>query len=226
MLFYYCFISVFFIRFFGQDPSTAPRRRPSTRWIPTALLQPPPSSSPLAKKGDSVLDLCCGSGDLAFLLSEKVGPNGQIAAYRQRRRSKLCCKNTKCVEGNAVELPFFESYFDAITIGYGLTNVVDGSKAMEEMCRVLKKGSKVSVLYFNKSTQPLITLIQDLMVDYVIVHVASGHGLGSEYGYLKNSIKEYLTGDELEKLALEVGFSSAKHFEVGEGIMGNLVATR
>ncbi|KAL2510239.1 2-phytyl-beta-1 [Forsythia ovata] len=191
-----------------------------------------------AKEGDNVLDLCCGSGDLAFLLSEKVGPHGQvtaldfskeqlqIAASRQQVRSKPCYKNIKWVEGNAADLPFSNSYFDAITIGYGLRNVVDRPKAIEEMYRVLKDGSKVSVLDFNKSTHPITTSIQDWVIDYVIVPVASGHGLASEYEYLKNSIKEYLTGDELEKLALEAGFSSAKHFEIGGGFMGNLVATR
>ncbi|CAA3015714.1 2-phytyl-1,4-beta-naphthoquinone methyltransferase, chloroplastic isoform X1 [Olea europaea subsp. europaea] len=191
-----------------------------------------------AKEGDNVLDLCCGSGDLAFLLSEKVGPNGQvtaldfskeqlqIAASRQRMRFKPCYKNIKWVEGNAVDLPFSDSYFDGITIGYGLRNVLDRPKTMEEMCRVLKKGSKVSVLDFNKSTHPIAISFQDWVIDNVIVPVASGYGLGSEYEYLKNSIKEYLTGDELEKIALEAGFSTAKHYEFSGGLMGNLVATR
>ncbi|CAI9761749.1 unnamed protein product [Fraxinus pennsylvanica] len=191
-----------------------------------------------AKEGDNVLDLCCGSGDLAFLLSEKVGLNGQvtaldfskeqlqIAASRQQMRSKPCYENIKWVEGNAVDLPFSDSYFDAITIGYGLRNVVDRPKAMEEMCRVLKKGSKVSVLDFNKSTHPIAISFQDWVIDNVIVPVASGYGLASEYEYLKNSIKEYLTGDELEKIALAAGFSAAKHYEFSGGFMGNLVATR
>ncbi|XP_022887651.1 2-phytyl-1,4-beta-naphthoquinone methyltransferase, chloroplastic isoform X2 [Olea europaea var. sylvestris] len=192
----------------------------------------------MAKEGDNVLDLCCGSGDLAFLLSEKVGPNGQvtaldfskeqlqIAASRQRMRFKPCYKNIKWVEGNAVDLPFSDSYFDGITIGYGLRNVVDRPKAIEEMCRVLKKGSKVSVLDFNKSTHPIAISFQDWVIDNVIVPVASGYGLGSEYEYLKNSIKKYLTGDELEKIALEAGFSTAKHYEFSGGLMGNLVASR
>lgn len=69
------------------------------------------------------------------------------------------------VEGNAVDLPFSDSYFDGITIGYGLRNVLDRPKTMEEMCRVLKKGSKVSVLDFNKSTHPIAISFQ-VFVDY------------------------------------------------------------
>ncbi|PIN09761.1 hypothetical protein CDL12_17659 [Handroanthus impetiginosus] len=93
------------------------------------------------------------------------------------------------------------------------------------MSRVLKPGSTLSVLDFNKSKSPLTSSIQDWMIDNVVVPVASGYGLASEYHYLKNSIKEYLTGDELEKLALEAGFSEAKFYEIGAGFMGNLVAT-
>ncbi|CAN4096743.1 unnamed protein product [Withania somnifera] len=191
-----------------------------------------------AKEGDNALDICCGSGDLTFLLSERVGPRGKavgldfsneqllIASTRQKLRSKTCYKNIKWMEGNALELPFPDSSFDAVTIGYGLRNVVDRHKAMAEICRVLKPGSMVSVLDFNKSINPLSTAIQELMIDNIVVSVASGYGLENEYKYLKSSIKDFLTGNELEKLALEVGFSNAKHFEIGFGFMGNLVAIR
>ncbi|KAL0421398.1 UNVERIFIED_CONTAM: 2-phytyl-1,4-beta-naphthoquinone methyltransferase, chloroplastic [Sesamum latifolium] len=179
-----------------------------------------------AKEGDKVLDVCCGSGDLSFLLSQKVGVNGKVAAFRQRERSKSnpCYKNIEWFEGDAVNLPFPDSTFDVATIGYGLRNVIDRKKALEQMHRVLKPGAKLSVLDFNKSTSQLTSTIQDWMIDHLVVPVASWYGLTSEYQYLKNSIKEYLTGAELEKLALEAGFSEAKHYEVAGGFMGNLVA--
>ncbi|XP_068326856.1 2-phytyl-1,4-beta-naphthoquinone methyltransferase, chloroplastic-like [Pyrus communis] len=191
-----------------------------------------------AKMGESVLDLCCGSGDLAFLLSEKVGSNGKVigldfskeqlsvASSRQKLKSKACYLNIEWVEGDATELPFSDGHFDAITMGYGLRNVVDKHKAMVEIFRVLKAGSRVSILDFNKSTNPVVSSIQDLMIDNVVVPVASGFGLEEDYKYLKSSIREFLTGDELEKLALDVGFSNAKYYEIGGSLMGNLVATR
>ncbi|KAL8550517.1 hypothetical protein ACS0TY_009080 [Phlomoides rotata] len=191
-----------------------------------------------AKEGDTVLDVCCGSGDLAFLLSEKVGVKGkvialdfsreqlQIAASRQSARTKPCYKNIEWIEGDAVNLPFSISSFDAATIGYGLRNIVDRKKALEEMYRVLKPGSKVSILDFNKSPSQLTSSIQDWMIDSIVVPIASGYGLANEYHYLKNSIKEYLTGKELEELALEAGFPDAKFYDIGAGFMGNLVATR
>ncbi|OMO78292.1 UbiE/COQ5 methyltransferase [Corchorus capsularis] len=191
-----------------------------------------------AKPGDSVLDLCCGSGDLTFLMSEKVGSYGRvkgldfskeqlsIASSRQYFLSKACYNNIEWVEGDALDLPFSNGYFDAITMGYGLRNVVDKRQAMREMFRVLKPGSRVSILDFNKTTQLLTAMFQEWMIDNVVVPTATVYGLAKEYQYLKTSIKEFLTGEELEKLALEVGFSKARHYEIGGGLMGNLVATR
>ncbi|XP_022131614.1 2-phytyl-1,4-beta-naphthoquinone methyltransferase, chloroplastic isoform X2 [Momordica charantia] len=158
-----------------------------------------------AKPGDRVLDICCGSGDLAFLLSERLGSDGKvtgldfsreqliIASSRQRSLSKACYKNIEWVEGDALNLPFSDGYFDAITMGYGLRNVVDKRKALEEMLRVLKEGSKVSILDFNKTTQPTAAAIQEWMINNIVVPVASGYGLAEDYKYLSKSIKEFFT---------------------------------
>ncbi|KAH1260122.1 2-phytyl-1,4-beta-naphthoquinone methyltransferase, chloroplastic [Glycine max] len=113
------------------------------------------------------------------------------------------------VEGDALDLPFSDGWFDAITMGYGLRNVVDKQKAMQEIFRVLKTGNP-----------------HEWMIDNIVVPVATGYGLSEEYRYLKSSIREFLTGKELEKLALEVGFSAARHYEIGGGLMGCLVAKR
>ncbi|CAN8313053.1 unnamed protein product [Cochlearia groenlandica] len=219
-----------------------------------------------AKKGDYVLDLCCGSGDLAFLLSEKVGSTGKVmgldfsseqlavAASRQNLRARSCFNCIDWIEGDALDLPFDDCEFDAITMGYGLRNVVDRHRSMKEIYRVLKPGSRVSILDFNKSNQSVTTFMQvlfyvrdvcgsvyyfctfcnenwfwlckDWMIDNVVVPVATMYGLAKEYEYLKYSINGYLTGEELETLALEAGFSSARHYEISGGFMGNLVAVR
>ncbi|XP_054808155.1 2-phytyl-1,4-beta-naphthoquinone methyltransferase, chloroplastic-like isoform X2 [Prosopis cineraria] len=123
------------------------------------------------------------------------------------------------VEGDALELPFSDGSFDAITMVYGLRNVVDRRKAMQEILRVLKAGSRVSILDFNKSNQYLTASAMEWMIENVVVPVALGYGLSEEYRYLKSSIKEFATGKELEELALEVGFSTARHYEInGEAL--------
>uniref|UniRef100_A0A0D9ZMY6 Methyltransferase type 11 domain-containing protein n=1 Tax=Oryza glumipatula TaxID=40148 RepID=A0A0D9ZMY6_9ORYZ len=146
----------------------------------------------------------------------------QTAASRQDQRWKPCYKNIKWIEGDALDLPFTDCYFDAVTVGYGLRNVVDKPKAMREIFRVLKPGSRASILDFNKSSSLFTTSLQSWMIDNVVVPLASGYGLTEEYKYLKSSILHYLTGKELEELAKEAGFSAAKHYELGGGLMGDL----
>ncbi|KAH7841038.1 hypothetical protein Vadar_024798 [Vaccinium darrowii] len=137
--------------------------------------------------------------------------------------------------------------------GYGLRNVINFYKAMEEMYRVLKPRSKVSILDFNKSTNTFSASIQlgfcgkELVVGWeggyvdcqrrVGIAVAADlgekrlveqiDGLRFVFVFCFEEITLYSTaGKELEKLALEVGFENSKHYEIGGGLMGNLVATR
>ncbi|KAL0918520.1 hypothetical protein M5K25_010532 [Dendrobium thyrsiflorum] len=224
-----------------------------------------------------------------------------IASTRQDLFWKACYKNIKWIEDDALNLPFEDSYFNAVTVGFGLRNLVDKRKAMQEIFRVLKPGSKVSILDFNKSTSSWISQCQDWTLDNMVVPIASTYGLSEEYKYIKSSIAEFLTGEmsqikdtmedrlssvegkvlsmedkvsdlhlimkkifenqiqvatleakelvgrtmnsdvrrregdgeiieekgkELEKLAREVGFSDARHYEISAGLMGNLVGTR
>ncbi|KAF3783292.1 2-phytyl-1-4-beta-naphthoquinone methyltransferase [Nymphaea thermarum] len=191
-----------------------------------------------AKKGDSVLDLCCGSGDLAFLLSEKVGPHGKvtavdfskdqlsIASTKQQLFWKACYQNIEWIEGDALDLPFEDATFDAVTMGFGLRNLVDRYKAFNEIYRVLKEGSRVSILDFNKSTDASVDFLQGWIIDNVVVPAGNAYGLSKEYAYLRSSIAEFLTGKEQEKMAVEVGFSNVRHYEIAGGLMGNLVASR
>ncbi|KAK6930987.1 Methyltransferase type 11 [Dillenia turbinata] len=115
-----------------------------------------------------------------------------VAVSRQHMLSKSCYRNIEWIEGNAVDLPFSDCFFDAITV-------------LQCLCS---------------------TLIKGWMIFNVVVPVASGYGLAQDYQYLKSSILGYLTGKELEEIALLAGFSSAKHYEIGRGLMGNLVAKR
>ncbi|KAI5069662.1 hypothetical protein GOP47_0015963 [Adiantum capillus-veneris] len=191
-----------------------------------------------AKPGDHVLDICCGSGDLSFLLAEKVGPTGkvtgldfakeQLVVASERQKAKLgdCYKDMRWLQGDALGLPFADEVFDAVTVGYGLRNVADIPKALHEIYRVLKLGSSASVLDFNRPSSLFVSQLQDWMLDNVVVPAATQFGMREEYAYLKNSIAQFPTGPEQEMLAIEAGFSHAVHYELASGLMGALVLRR
>lgn len=191
-----------------------------------------------ARPGDIALDVCCGSGDLAFGLAEAVGPAGEVfgldfssgmlqdAAARERRRQGRRCK-MHWVQGDALKLPFEDGMFDAATMGYGLRNVADVPLALKELHRVLKPGGAVAVLDFNNCTEnPVVDHFQAWYLDALVVPAARSYGIGEEYEYLRPSILRFPTGREQERLARSAGFESAVHYDIGLGLMGVLVARK
>jgi len=195
-----------------------------------------------AKPGQRVLDLCCGSGDLAFLLARTVGPKGQVvgldfaadmlsdAAARQQTQNKSQPEGRQTpmewVQGDAMDLPFGDSEFDAATMGYGLRNVADISKTLREVHRVLKPGASVAILDFNNSSDPIVDKAQALFLEQLVVPAARKYGLAAEYEYLRPSIKQFPSGVEQERMARAAGFTYAKHYEVAFGLMAVLVASK
>ncbi|KAI8464320.1 MAG: ubiE/COQ5 methyltransferase family-domain-containing protein [Monoraphidium minutum] len=196
-----------------------------------------------AAPGGTALDVCCGSGDLAFELAAAVGPAGQVvgldfaaemlsdaearrAAADAARPASRLSPRMRWVQGDALELPFPDNSFDAATMGYGLRNVADIPRALAELRRVLRPGCSAAVLDFNNSEDPLVDGAQAFFLERLVVPAAASYGLAAEYEYLRPSIKRFPTGRQQEAMAAAAGFSSARHYDVGFGLMGCLVATK
>lgn len=187
-----------------------------------------------AKAGDTVLDICCGSGDLALLLAQKVGPGKvvgldfaqdqlRIAAHRQQKSLAASRTRMEWVQGDALQLPFAEETFDAVTVGYGLRNVADIRRGLAEIRRVLKTGAKAAVLDFHRRPTKDATDYQNWVLDNVVVPLAARFGVTEEYAYLRGSLAGFPSGREQERLAREQGFADAFHYELADGHMGVLV---
>jgi len=188
-----------------------------------------------AGRGQLVIDLCCGSGDLTFLLAEAVGPSGAVvgldfsrsmlddAASRQNSNASA---NINWVQGDAMQLPFDGESFDAVTMGYGLRNVSSIPTSLREVYRVLRPSCKAAILDFSNSADPLVDTVQKWMLENLVVPAADQRGVGDEYRYLRPSIERFPRGKEQERLALDAGFSKAVHYEIGFGFMGVLVLTK
>ena len=185
--------------------------------------------------GGDALDVCCGSGDLALALAAAVGPSGsvtgldfaveqlRVASRKQAASGAASRTPMRWVEGDALQLPFADGAFDAVTIGYGLRNVVDIPRCLREARRVLRPRGALVVLDFNNSDGPAAA-VQKAALAGVVVPVATALGLGDQYAYLQPSIEAYPKGPELERLAKQAGFAAATHYEIAGGLMGALVA--
>lgn len=195
------------------------------------------------QSGGACLDVCCGSGDLARMLAQRVGNTGQvygldfssaqlaIAQAQTEQRYPLSGQRSvqgavQWIEGDALDLPFAENQFDAITMGYGLRNVTDIPRSLKELQRVLKPGAIAAILDFHRPASPLLQAFQQWYLDRFVVPMAEGMGLRDEYAYIGPSLDRFPIGAEQVRLARQAGFSDAVHYAIAGGLMGVLVVTK
>lgn len=112
--------------------------------------------------GQRVLDLCCGTGDVALRLAatgaEVVAvdfspPMLEMARRRATRRGALAAR-IQFVHGDVLQLPFPDNSFDAVTIAYGLRNLADWQAGLRQMLRVCRPGGRLVILDFGKPAHP------------------------------------------------------------------------
>ena len=187
--------------------------------------------------GSTCLDLCCGSGDLAYMLAKYVGNTGHVFGVDFSREQLAIARNREppllnkispihWVEANALSLPFPHNYFDCATMGYGLRNVSNIPLCLQELYRVLKPNAKAAILDMHCPSSSTIRWFQKWYLDTVVVPVASNLGLTKEYAYISPSLTKFLTGKDQVALAYKLGFVNAKHYPIIGGMMGILVITK
>lgn len=190
-----------------------------------------------AKLGNTCLDLCCGSGDLTYLLAKKVGKQGHVfgvdfsanlLAMASQRSPSLIQPSAviNWVEADVLNLPFSDQAFDAVTMGYGLRNVTNIAQCLQELYRVLKPEGKAAILDFHRPSDPGMAQLQQWYLDYLVVPAAAQFGLTEEYAYISPSLAQFPAGAEQVKLSQKAGFAQAIHYPLAGGMMGVLVLTK
>lgn len=189
-----------------------------------------------AEPGDTCLDVCCGSGDLALLLARQVSPSGRVVgldfapaqlAIARRKAYRRCLDPiTDWMQGDALNLPFSANTFDAITLGYGLRNVSAPLRSLQELHRVLKAGAKAAILDLHRPSTLSMQALQQWYLRAIVVPAAQQWGLTAEYAYISPSLQCFPTGPEQVELAYRAGFTAAVHYPLAGGMMGVLVATK
>jgi demethylphylloquinol methyltransferase len=186
------------------------------------------------KPGNTCLDLCCGSGDLALLLAQQAGPTGsvfgvdfsaeQLAVAGNRDRPFLAPSSPiSWVEADALDLPFPDNYFDCATMGYGLRNVTDIPRSLQELHRVLKPGASSAILDLHRPSNSLMRSFQQLYLETLVVPMAQQFGMTQEYAYINPSLEKFPIGSEQVAIARQAGFAIATHYPIAGAMMGVLV---
>ncbi|NJL83734.1 MAG: bifunctional demethylmenaquinone methyltransferase/2-methoxy-6-polyprenyl-1,4-benzoquinol methylase UbiE [Chloroflexaceae bacterium] len=183
-----------------------------------------------AKPGDRALDLCCGSGDLALLLAKSVR-RGEVvgvdyssellAIARDRARQAFVPASLSWIEADVLSLPWEDEQFDCATMGYGLRNVTDIPRCLQELYRVLKPQAQAAILDFHRPDAPILQGFQDYYLSQYVVPLAEELGLAAEYAYISPSLARFPKGKNQVQLARQVGFQ-AVHYPILGGLMGVL----
>ncbi|MFT7053726.1 MAG: demethylmenaquinone methyltransferase/2-methoxy-6-polyprenyl-1,4-benzoquinol methylase [Psychromonas sp.] len=182
------------------------------------------------RKGQKVLDLAGGTGDLTAKFSRIVGQTGQVTladindSMLKVGRSKLrdlgIVGNVSYVQANAEELPFPDNHFDLITIAFGLRNVTDKDKALASMYRVLKPGGRLLVLEFSKPLYKPLSKFYDFYSFNVLPKLGKLIANDSEsYQYLAESIRMHPSQDSLKDMMDRANFEGSEYFNLSGGIV-------
>jgi demethylmenaquinone methyltransferase/2-methoxy-6-polyprenyl-1,4-benzoquinol methylase len=181
------------------------------------------------RPGQSVIDVCGGTGDLSMLAAKAVGSSGHIILYdisrtmMMRRLPKIRRSehgnHIYHVQGDAEEISLPDQSVDAIMVGFGVRNLTHIEKGLTEMYRVLKPGGKLVCLDFSEPTAPAFKFLYDCYSFYIIPLLGSIMvGSWSAYRYLCESIRMFLSPAELTDMLKRVGFFRVIHRRMTRGI--------
>ncbi len=182
------------------------------------------------RPGQRALDVAGGTGDLARGMADQVGERGLVvlsdinAAMLARGRDRLLdagrVQGLDFVQANAEKLPFADSSFDCITIGFGLRNVTDQRAALASMRRVLRPGGRLIVLEFSQPVTPGLKPLYDAYSFRVLPLLGKlVAGDDASYRYLAESIRKHPDQDTLLGMMREAGLEDCRYHNLAGGIV-------
>lgn len=197
--------------------------------------------------GQSALDVCCGTGDLAFELARTVGPRGRVVgcdfseamldlarAKEEEMRLGAGADGLGGPESNgarggsapvefewadALELPYADAAFDAVTVGFGVRNLADLEAGLAELTRVLRPGGRLVILEITQPQRPPLSTFFSLWFDRVVPLLGSVAGDSDAYTYLPDSVRSFPLPDRLAELMDGAGLARIRWLILAGGII-------
>jgi len=182
------------------------------------------------RPGQRALDVAGGTGDLARGMAKQVGDRGLVVlsdingAMLARGRDRLLdaglVQGLDFVQANAEKLPFADSSFDCVTIGFGLRNVTDKPAALASMRRVLRPGGRLIVLEFSQPVAPGLKPLYDtysFRVLPVLGKLVAGDD--ASYRYLAESIRMHPDQETLLGMMRDAGLEDCRYHNLAGGIV-------
>ena len=178
------------------------------------------------REGAKVLDVAGGTGDLAMQLAKRAAGKGEVwlsdinAEMLARGRDRLndAGYSLPAIRCDAEKLPFADSYFDCVTVAFGLRNMTHKDIALHEMLRVLRPGGRLMVLEFSRVWQPLAPLYDAYSFKVLPVLGKLVSKDADSYRYLAESIRVHPSQKELASMMREAGFERVDYFNLSAGV--------
>jgi demethylmenaquinone methyltransferase/2-methoxy-6-polyprenyl-1,4-benzoquinol methylase len=174
-----------------------------------------------------VLDLCCGTGDMAFALRRQAGKCSPTIlgadfshAMLHRAKSKSAATGLCWVEADALRLPFPDAMFDLVTTAFGFRNLADYDAGLREIMRILRPGGECGILDFAEPRGAMGSLYR---IYFKRVLPAVGtliSGVKGPYAYLPASVARFPEPDDMLLRMRQIGFREASWSPYTFGIAG------
>jgi demethylmenaquinone methyltransferase / 2-methoxy-6-polyprenyl-1,4-benzoquinol methylase len=178
--------------------------------------------------GDSVLDVCCGTGDLAFELASRVAPGGRVVGcdfsepmldLAREKAARRAAESVRFEWADALQLPYDAGRFDAVTVGFGVRNFADRDQGLREMSRVLKPGGRLVILEFTEPRRPPFSTFYSLWFDRIVPVLGRLTPNPEAYSYLAESVHSFPNPPGLAAKMDAAGFERIRWLLTAGGIL-------
>jgi demethylmenaquinone methyltransferase / 2-methoxy-6-polyprenyl-1,4-benzoquinol methylase len=180
------------------------------------------------RAGDSALDVCCGTGDLALELAARVAPGGSVVGcdfsepmldLAREKASGRAVDGLRFEWADALDLPYDAGRFDAVTVGFGVRNLADLDRGLRELARVLRPGGRLVILEITQPARPPLSTFFSLWFDRIVPLLGSLSEESEAYSYLPESVRSFPPPQRLAGMMDAVGLERIRWTILAGGII-------